>query len=242
MSTTLPHEFPYEGPLPEQVFGYVSALSQGRQSVFSDATATFPANTDPFHAKTDDRDEARRALESIGFTILAESPIGFAVVGPPAGYEELTGGTVTRVERLMQAESGFRRYVTHLDIVGSGQPAVLGLGAIQSAHARLEGVFLERPRIPTSVFPSPAPPNSPQFHLRVPDDVAMLLGAAEAHRNGQVGQGVSVAMVDTGQFLHPFFIAHRYQVKPGITVVPGTDPTKDPVGHGTGESANPDYA
>src|SRR5260370_4691858 len=45
-------------------------------------------------------------------------------------------------------------------------------------------------------------------------------------------------MVDTGHFLHPFFTAHHYQVTTPIAVVPGASRTSDPVGHGTGESAN----
>jgi len=49
---------------------------------------------------------------------------------------------------------------------------------------------------------------------------------------------VTVAMVDTGFYLHPFFPAHHYQVATPIVVVPGADQGSDPVGHGTGESAN----
>jgi hypothetical protein len=45
-------------------------------------------------------------------------------------------------------------------------------------------------------------------------------------------------MPDSGQYRHPYFTANGYQVKTPITVVPGTNRGKDPVGHGTGESAN----
>ena len=72
----------------------------------------------------------------------------------------------------------------------------------------------------------------------MPDDVATILGAAQAHRRGQRGAGVTVAMVDSGWFRHPFFTAHGYNVQPPVTVVPGTNPARDPHGHGTGESAN----
>ena len=50
--------------------------------------------------------------------------------------------------------------------------------------------------------------------------------------------GVTVAMVDSGQYAHPFFLAHGYDVKPPVSVVPGASAARDPVGHGTGESAN----
>src|SRR5712692_2358133 len=138
MSSMLPLEFETGGPLPELVHGYVSVVSQGGQSAFSAATETPPARTDPFHATTNDRDEARRVLEKIGFTILAESPLGLAIAGPVGAYEELSGGTVVRRERLMHAESGHQRYVTHLDITGTDQPSVLGLGTAKSTYAKIE--------------------------------------------------------------------------------------------------------
>jgi subtilisin family serine protease len=45
-------------------------------------------------------------------------------------------------------------------------------------------------------------------------------------------------MPDSGQYRHPFFTARAYTIMRPITVVPGTSPNGDPVGHGTGESAN----
>src|SRR5262249_12980254 len=85
---------------------------------------------------------------------------------------------------------------------------------------------------------SPIPPNSPKFHLRVPADVAVFLNAAAAHQRGLRGDNVTVVMPDSGWFRHPFFTAHGYNVQTPITVVTGTDRSKDPQGHGTGESAN----
>jgi hypothetical protein len=92
-----------------------------------------------------------------------------------------------------------------------------------------------------AIFPAPIPPPVPRFHLRVPDDVATILGSWDAHQRGQRGAGVTVAMVamvDSGWFRHPFFAAHGYTVQPPVAVIPGTAPAHDPHGHGTGESAN----
>src|SRR5262249_10913275 len=83
-------------------------------------------------------------------------------------------------ERLMRAEGGRVRYVTHLDIVGDRQPKTLGVARVKSKAAKIDGVVLERPRVMMAVFPSPIPPNSPRFHLRVPEDVVALLVAAGA--------------------------------------------------------------
>src|SRR5262249_4069148 len=234
-SMILPSEFESAGPVPERLLGYVSVASQGGLSSFEAEEAT---DVEPFFGTTDDHDEAARALEASGLEIIAESRLGKSVVGPPSAYEELTGGTLVTCERLLHAEAGRERYVTHVDIVGKGQPEALGLGAPASKTAKVEGVLLERPRILHGIFPAPIPPTVQKFHLRVPDDVAVAVGAVSAHRQGYAGQGVTVAMVDSGQFAHPFFVAHGYDVKPPVAVVPGASPTKDPVGHGTGESAN----
>jgi hypothetical protein len=128
--------------------------------------------------------------------------------------------------------------VTHLDIVGNKQPATLGVGAVKSKTLKIDGIVLEGPRVYHAVFPSPIPPNSPKFHLRVPGDVEVALNAVAAHQQGQRGGGVLVAMPDSGWFRHPFFTAHGYNIKTPIAIVPGTDRSKDPQGHGTGESAN----
>ncbi|MCZ4607488.1 S8 family serine peptidase [Streptomyces sp. Lzd4kr] len=68
--------------------------------------------------------------------------------------------------------------------------------------------------------------------------MSRLLNATPAHERGHVGRGVRVAMVDTGQAPHAYFTTHGYDVTPTVAVAPGTRPDEDPVGHGTGESAN----
>jgi subtilisin family serine protease len=226
---------PGEAAVPDQVFGYVSVRSQGRTSVLE---AEDLSHAEPFYATKEDRDDARHVLDGVGLTVTAESRLGFAVVGRKEAYAELSGGQVVTRELLLHAEAGRRRYVTHLDIVGADQPPDLGVGKIVPNGYELEALYLERPRILLGVFPSPLAPSVPKFHLRVPDEVALLLGATAAHRGGHRGDGVTVAMVDTGHYAHPYFLAHDYDVQPVVSLVPGTDAAKDPVGHGTGESAN----
>ena len=231
----LPADYESEGPVPEVLVGYLSVRSQGGVSALD---AERWESAEPFHGTGGDRDEALGTAESVGLEVIAESALGVSVVGPPGAYEELTGGEVVTRERLMHAEMGHERYVTHVDIVGDDQPVALGVGVTRSEATAVEAVVLERPRLPYGVFPSPVPPPVTKFHLRVPDDVALVLGALPAHRQGDLGAGVTVAMVDTGQYAHPFFLAHGYQVERTVVMVPGTNPSRDPVGHGTGESAN----
>jgi hypothetical protein len=214
-----------------------------------------PKRSDDFHGLSNDADKAARTVEATGLTIVSQSRLGIAVVGPPGAYEQLTGGKITTWERLVYAEAATRRYVTHLDISGTNQPKALGCGTPGAGGTGIEAIVLERPRSPQAtavwptfqaygvpqsggIWPSPIPPTAAGYYLRAPQDIALGLGAPGAHQLGFRGQGVLVAMVDTGHFLHPFFTAHHYQVRTPIAMVPGTNSTVDVIGHGTGESAN----
>ncbi|MGE7438539.1 S8 family serine peptidase [Kitasatospora sp. NPDC001175] len=191
----------------------------------------------PFHADENTRARAKERALAAGLTVTAESRLGFTVCGPPAAYEELTGGRIESYEVLQRVQNGRLRYVTHLDVVGDGQPADLGVGAVRDTDA-IEAVVLEQPRSPYRLSPAAQAPNVSKYHLRLPGDVAMLLGATAAQQQGALGGGVVVAMVDTGHYAHTYFALQGYRIDPVVTVVPGTNPAEDPIGHGTGESAN----
>jgi subtilisin family serine protease len=221
--------------VPDLLVGYVSVTSQGGTSVLD---ADDLGDPEGYEGSAEDRRSADHAAEASGLEVIAESALGRAVAGPPEAFAELTGGRIVPRERLVHTRAGRKQYVTHFDIVGEGQPEAFGAGVASSRESGIEAVVLERPRFPHAIFPSPKPPPVAAFHLRVPDDVALVLGAQAAQRRGHDGRDVNVAMVDTGHFTHPFFTAHGYDLAPTTAMVPGTDPAKDPVGHGTGESAN----
>lgn len=247
----LPRETISDNPVPDTVIGYASV--KGPATVFGPQRAKgIPGATRagsrgrgrtaraaaPYHATKSDRDAVEKDLRNAGFTVVAGSALGFSVSGPPGAYEAITGGTLQAREILREIDADCTMYVTHLDIVGPGQPKALGCGKVRSAKLKVDGLVLERPRFNHAPFPSPLPPPSPKHHLRVPGDVAVALSAVAAHQAGHRGDGVLVAMPDSGQFRHPFFTANGFNLRQTITVVPNTNPAKDPVGHGTGESAN----
>ena len=236
MKPSIPSQYPSDNDAPDAIHGYISV--EGAKSVFTERSKKFPDSPKAYHAKKADRDRVRHDLQKSGFVILAESPLGLSVVAAPGAFEELTGGKLEMVERLCYADAGCMRYVTNIDVVGKGQPLTLGVARAASKSAKIDGILVERPKMLHAMFPSPMPPTVSKFHLTLPGDVAANLGAAPAHQQEFRGDGVSVAMVDTGQYRHPFFTAHGYHVKRAITMVPGTSRSKDPVGHGTGESAN----
>lgn len=105
-----------------------------------------------------------------------------------------------------------------------------------------ELTFPVRPNYWQSAFP----PQASYYHLHVPQDIARLLGVQAAHAAGVIGQGVTVAMIDTG-----FYRAHPYYNTPlihggrvlnitthGVQGLPASDPDRDEYGHGTGIASN----
>ncbi|WP_369167142.1 S8 family serine peptidase [Streptomyces sp. R28] len=225
----------YEQNVPDTVYGYVAARSQGGVPM---TQARRFESAAPFRAEERVRERAKEYARQAGLTVTAESRLGFAVAGSPAAYEQLTTGRIMSYEVRQRVEMGRERSVTHLDIIGDRQPRALGIGAAPGEDA-IEAVALEEPRVPMRLHPATAdPPLVANFHLTLPDDVARLLNATPAHQQGRLGRGVKVAMVDTGQAPHAYFTEHDYDVARTLAVVPGTDAAEDPVGHGTGESAN----
>jgi len=224
---------------PDKIQGYVSVRAV--ESVFG-VTQEFPATTNAHHAKKRDSEDVRRHLERSGLSIIAESPLGMAVVGQAAAYEEISGGRLVARERLTRIAPGIHRYVTRMDLVGDNQPQALGIGYASSKALKIDGIVLEKPRYAHGSLhkadPSPSPARSQKFHLSVPVDVATGLNAVPLHQQGIQGDNVFVVMVDTGHYKHPFFLAQGYNLKPTLSAVPGADCEQDPGAHGTGQSAN----
>ena len=236
----LPRLIDSDDVLPEEVQGYISV--RGTESVFDKPTQTFSVASKPYHAKKGDRGDVRRNIEKSGFSVMAESPLGFAVAAPAPAYEDISRGKMVTRELWTRIAPGVHRYVTRVDLIGNNQPQALGVGYAASRAAKIDGIVLEKPRYTHGARPmadpSPIPPNSPKFHLTVPTGVGTALNASPIHQQGIRGENVSVAMVDTGHYKHPFFLAQGYNLKPTLTAIPGVNPGKDPGAHGTGESAN----
>lgn len=240
MNPILPRMYDSDGIPPAQILGYVSV--KGASTPF-EGKETLRSPLKAYHGKKADRDEVEKQLVKAGFMILSSSPLGFGVSGPPAAYEELSGGKLQTSEVMTRVVGGAHRYVSRLNLVGPHQPEAFGLGLPKSKAMKVDGIVLEKPRYPhasllTTGDPSPFPLSVSKFHLTVPTGVATALNAQPVNQGGNRGPGVRVAMIDTGFYRHPFFLAQQYTIKPVQTVLPGTSPAKDPVGHGTGESAN----
>ncbi len=174
---------------------------------------------------------ARSILHRAGFEILYVSPVAINFAGPPELFERVFRTKIVEREVVSLGEST----TTFLD-----SPDTDLLGLISTAGTPLagviEGVALEAPR--TFFDELPIPPPVPYWHLRVPDDVAVAINATPVHQYGVLGQGVRVAMVDSGWYDHSYFRTQGYNVQPVVLAPGAADPEHDESGHGTGESAN----
>src|SRR5262245_31355207 len=81
------------------------------------------------------------------------------------------------------------------------------------------------------------PPKIKEHHVRLPEQLADILNATVVHERGFSGEGMRVAMIDSGFFEHPFYKDRGYK----ITHVPTHKeklPHLDEYGHGTAQMAS----
>lgn len=221
--------------LPERIVGYLSVRGKSPKSVLLHDDLS---NLDEFRADEATLDAAKELLTGLGFEIVTSSGFGIAVAGSKVEWEKLgTNWQLTTFEQGLYTRAGQVKSVTQIAFDGRVGPVTARIPASANLGGYFDAVVIERPRSVQEDLPSAAPPAVPRFHLRVPDDIATILGAREAHPNDKQGDGVTVAMVDTGWWWrHPFF--EPYEVLKAESVIPKTDALDDPHGHGTGESAN----
>ncbi len=125
----------------------------------------------------------------------------------------------------------------------SSERGILAAGERHSADAMVlpdaikdDFLFAYIPRPVEYFSPLAIPPHEDIYHLRL-SSVAMALNAPRCHLSGWNGEGVRVAMADSGFWLHPYYVRSGFRLIP--TSSPGSGPPdEDSSGHGTGEAAN----
>jgi subtilisin family serine protease len=134
-----------------------------------------------------------------------------------------------------------------------GRSSLMAMGYTVAEATSISEVTLQ-PLVRELTFPvrphywqgSAFPPRVSYYHLHVPQDIARLLGVQDAHAAGITGQGVRVAMIDTGFYRHhPYYntpIIHSGRLlhitTHGVLGLPDSDPNRDEYGHGTGIASN----
>lgn len=89
---------------------------------------------------------------------------------------------------------------------------------------------------PENLAAAPAPnavPPSPKYHHINSSDIRRLLNVPSDAK----GDNIVVALVDTGFFRHPYYVAQKYDYCPKWAPPPNL-PDDDPVGHGTAIALN----
>jgi subtilase family serine protease len=86
--------------------------------------------------------------------------------------------------------------------------------------------------------PSSEPPKLGYYYLEPPDDIIRLL-ARGAHSRNIKGEGIVIAVVDSGFMMpfHPYFEGRGYEIKEVVAIEGDENPKKDPTGHGTAMAA-----
>ncbi|MDD7942428.1 S8 family serine peptidase [Actinomycetospora lutea] len=176
-------------------------------------------------------DRAAAELARLGFRILATSRLSLSIEGSRGLFAETFGTEMTEYT-VPTPESVF----TRPSAMSFAAPAV---GAAVEPPPSLAGLVAGAYVQPPFVYLSTVlPPRPMKHHLVVPGDVAALTNASTVHREGTTGNGVTVAMIDSGFWVdHPYYVAHGYTMS--RILGPGaSDLHRDEVGHGTAEAAN----
>jgi subtilisin family serine protease len=218
-----------------RVVAVISPRSVGGMSIFDGEEATTPENFQQFQSEDSDIRSTVNELQRLGFSIENIGDISISFSGTTKQFQSVFGvkthkQKVEILEGLPPAE--------FFNV--SPEDAEKLLEPPQSLKPMTEGVVIAHP---PELFESPIPPIAPvdpaaYRYFFAPDDLAVMLRAARVHRLGVTGSGITVAMIDSGHYDHPYFNWHGYR-RHSVLLGPGqANAGDDMLGHGTGESAN----
>jgi subtilisin family serine protease len=221
--------------VPNLIYAQASPRSVGGVSLF-EAQGQINAHSIAGFASEDEMTKrAVNRLRDAGFEILQVSPWTINIAGSAATYERAFNTKIVAEERPVIKPGARADTATFLDSPDTELQGLIATAGTNLSEV-IEGVALEEPRY--YMAPSLFAPLKSYWHLRLPGDVSLASNADKAHRAGITGLGISVAMVDSGHYLHPYFTGRGYRVAPVVLAPGAVNPLADEVGHGTGESAN----
>ena len=174
---------------------------------------------------------AVEALKRRGFTVTGTGVMTVSVRGTRALFEQVFGTRLVpfKLDRAM-AYSAASVYYPPPGAPWDPDPEVASL--IDDAYIQWPHIYL------AETGAMQRPPHVNYFHLSVMDDVPAKLNVLPIHRERNLGEGVRIAMIDTGfDHSHPFFTTNGFTSS--VVLAPSaTNRGTDPGSHGTGESAN----
>jgi hypothetical protein len=223
-----------KSPMPKRIFAQASPRSIGGVSMFSMMGGINEETVTGFQSEDSVIGESVNLLRKAGFEILYVTPFTINIAGARKVFESAFQTELVTVEREVIKPGGVEETATFIECPKTDIEGFIDTSKTTFADV-LEGVAIEEPQY---FFESAFAPNRAYWYLDVPGDVSLGTNSDKAHRSGITGKGIKVAMVDSGHYLHPFFTKRGYRVAPVVLGPAAANPTRDEVGHGTGESAN----
>jgi serine protease AprX len=204
--------------------------SESGQSIFAQDAHLDKDNIQQFTPPNGRGVETAKALQALGFTIRNIGTFSVSAEGNPDLWQRVFNRPVEQQQQPVSEAHPELGYINFYADPNEESPFDITselTGLVERAYPQ---------RLPI-IFESPIPPKVTYHHLQVPSDVALICRSMPVHKLGVTGQGVLVAMVDTGFYKHPFYAWHGYNYN--ATLAPDAKfIDKDEVGHGTAEAAN----
>ena len=184
-----------------------------------------------FEPQPGEMETAIEALRKRGFVVTGKGRMTVSVRGTRALFEQVFGTQLTTIH-LSRALS-YSSHAVYYPAEGAPwnpDPELASL--IDDAYIQWPHIYLADP------LASQRPPDVGYFHLDVLDGVPARLNVPPIHRERNQGEGIRVAMIDTGfDHAHPWFTRNNF-TSSVVLAASATNRDTDPGSHGTGESAN----
>ncbi|MES2899675.1 MAG: S8 family serine peptidase [Pseudomonadota bacterium] len=184
-----------------------------------------------FEPRAGEMEIAIEALRQHGFVVTGRGRMTISVRGTAALFERVFGTELTTfaLDNAL-CYSAPCVYYPPDDAPWNPDPALSEL--IDDAYIQWPHIYLSDPAA------NSRPPVVDYYHLDVLNDVPAKLNVVPIHRERFQGEGIRVAMIDTGfDHSHPFFVRNGFASS--VVLAPSaTSRATDPASHGTGESAN----
>lgn len=229
----LSHRYPpLDTPAPSDAVLRIAVTFRGRSQV---GPTKVPARLSShsimsFEPVPGEMETAIEALRKRGFKVSGKGRMTLSIRGTAAQFEH-TFGTRLTTFALDQSlcYSAPCVYYPPDGAPWNPDPALAGL--IDDAYIQWPHIYLAEPI-------NARPPEVSYYHLDVLNDVPAKLNVPPIHRERHQGEGIRVAMIDTGfEHSHPFFVRNGFTSS--VVLAPSaTSRCTDPGSHGTGESAN----
>jgi hypothetical protein len=189
------------------------------------------SSIESFAPQPGEMETAIEALRQRGFVVTGKGKMTVSVRGTAAQFEQ-TFGTRLSTIALDQSLCYSAPCVYYPPEGAPWNPDPVLIQLIDDAYIQWPHIYLH------DAGTTARAPDVNYYHLDVLKDVPAKLNVPPIHRERHHGEGIRVAMIDTGfDHSHPFFVRNGFTSS--VVLAPSaTSRCTDPGSHGTGESAN----